>query len=468
MDSPRSPRKYHQNGVIYRARPTPLRGGTKGYSHVKTSVEQIDGGRLKLTVTIDPERVDAEIKRGYREVAGQVKIPGFRPGKAPRARVDAVLGADYVLAEATEALIGKTYVQALDEAGLRPVGKIDFDDIEEPIADGTEFTYALSLTPRPVLTLTSSDVEIKMVPRDVTDAEVDEQVDMTRDRFARLETVEAREIVAGDFVSISFESTLDGEPYEGSKIDQYLYETGKGMMPEEFENALVGAKPGDKLSVDFAVEDTGQNSEFAGKPLHFDIEVHDIKEKVLPEVDEEFAKMVGFDTVEEMREEIRSYIQSQKDQSYERIRDERLVGALADKLEGDMPEELVTARRDSLMREFEDQLKRSNLELKTYFQGTGIDPNQWEQDMEMQARISVGQDLALEALAREKGLTATEADFDEEFAGIGEALQMTAEQARKQWTELGLLTSAADQIARRKALEWLTENATVTIDESAF
>lgn len=435
---------------------------------MKTSVEQIDGGRLKLTVTIDPERVDAEIKRAYREVAGQVKIPGFRPGKAPRARVDAVLGSDYVLAEATEALIGKTYVQALDEAALRPVGKIDFDDIEDAIVDGTEFTYALSLTPRPLLTLSSADVEIKMVSRDVTDAEIDEQIDYTRDRFARLETAEPREVVAGDFVSISFESTIDGEEYEGSKLDQYLYETGKGMMPEEFEAALIGAKPGDKVAADFPVEDTGQNSEFAGKQMHFDIEINDIKEKVLPEVDEEFAKMVGFDSVEEMREEIRSYIQSQKDQSYERIRDERLVGALADKLEGDLPEDLVVARRDSLMREFEDRLKQNNLELKTYFQGTGVDPVQWEQDMEIQARISVGQDLALEALAREKGLTATEEDFDEEFAAIGEALQMTAEAARKQWTELGLLTSAADQIARRKAIEWLTENATVTIDDTAF
>lgn len=435
---------------------------------MKTSVEQIDGGRLKLTVTVDPERVDTEIKRGYREVASQVKIPGFRPGKAPRARVDAVLGAEYVLAEATEALIGKTYVQALDEAGLRPVGKIDFEDIEEPVADGAEFIYALTLTPRPQYTLSSTDVEIKMVPRDVTEAEIQEQIDYTRDRFARLESVEPRTIVAGDFVSISFHSTLDGEDYEGSKLDQYLYETGKGLMPEEFESALIGANPGDKVVADFTVEDTGQNSDFAGKQMHFDIEIHDIKEKVLPEVDDEFAKMTGFDSVEAMREEIHSYIKSQKDESYERIRDERLIGALADKLEGELPADLVTARRDSLMRDFEDRLKQSGLDLKTYFQGTGIDPTQWEQDLEMQASISVSQDLALEALARDKGLNATEEDFEEEFAAIAEALQMTAEAARKQWTELGLLTSAADQIARRKATEWLAENATVVVDESAF
>lgn len=434
---------------------------------MKTSVEQIDGGRIKLSVTLDAETVDREIARAYRELAKQVKIPGFRPGKAPRNRVDALVGPEYAAQEATEALISTTYIRALDVASLRPVGKLDFEDIEDGAVEGQPFTYALALTPRPELSLKTTDVEIRMVSRDATDAEVDEQVEMTRDRFATLETVEPRAIEVGDFVSISFTSTLDGEEYDGSTLDQYLYETGKDLMPQEFESALIGAKPGDKVTTEFVVEDTGANSEFAGKTMRFEIEINEIKAKQLPEVDEEFAKSVGFDGVEEMRAEIRSYIQSQKDSSYERIRDSRLVAALAENLDGEAPAELVTARRDSLMTDFEERLKGNNLTMEQYFTSTGVNPTQWSADMEIQASLTVSQDLALEALAREKGLAPTEDDLAAEFVEIGEAFQIDADKAREQWAEMGLLTSAADQIARRKALDWLVENANIILDETA-
>ena len=434
---------------------------------MKTSVEQIDGGRIKLSVTLDPEVVDHEIARAYRELAKQVKIPGFRPGKAPRDRVDSLVGPGYALQDATEALISTTYIRALDVAGLRPIGKLDFEDIEDAAVEGQPFTYALSLTPRVELALKTTEVEIRMVGRDATEAEVDEQVEASRDRFASLETVEPRAIEVGDFVSISFKSTLDGEEYDGSTLDQYLYETGKELMPEEFESALIGAKPGDHVVAEFVVEDTGANSEFAGKPMRFEIDINEIKAKDLPEVNDEFASMVGFKDVEEMREEIRAYIQSQKDSSYERIRDSRLVAALAENLEGEVPADLITARRDSLMTDFEERLKGNDLTMEQYFTTTGVNPTQWSVDMEIQAGLTVAQDLALEALARDKGLAPTEEELAKEFEEIGEAFQITAEKAREQWAEMGLLTSASDQIARRKALDWLVENANIILDDTA-
>lgn len=440
----------------------------KGFVSVKTSVEQLESGQVKLAVTIGADKVDAAVKKAYKTVANQVKIPGFRPGKAPRNVIDSTVGREYILSEATEDLVNGTYVQALDEAGLRPVGKLDFDDIEDPVVEGQEFTYALTMNPRPQLTLTSTDVEIKMVSRDATPQEVQDQIDMTRDRFASLEPVEARPVAVGDFVSISFTSTLDGQDYEGSKLDSYLYETGKSMMPEEFESAIIGASPGDKVVAEFVVEDTGSNSEFAGKTLHFDIEINEIKEKNLPEVNDDFASMVGFNSVEEMEAEIRSYIQSQKDGSYERIRDERLVSALSDLIDGEVPAELILTRRESLMRDFEDRLKQNDLDMRTYFQNTGIDPEQFEKDMTIQAQITVSQDLALEALAREKGLEATDEDLEAEYAEIAEQFKISVDDAKAQWAEYGLKTTLFDQVSRRKSIEWLRENATITIDETAI
>lgn len=434
---------------------------------LKTNVEVLEDSRTKLTVTIPVEQVDAAVAEAYKQLAKEVRLPGFRPGKAPRKMIEQALGSDYALNQAAENLINRTYGVALDQESLRVMGEPKFDDPDD-LAEGKEFTYCVSVETRPTLKLKSTDVEITMPPRETTEAEIDAQVEEARNRLAGLEPVEDRGIEEHDFAMISFTSTLDGEDYEGSKLDKYMYQLGEGLMPKQFEEALIGVKAGEKAVAEFVVEASGANEEFAGKTIHFDIEVHEIKQKVLPELNDEFAVSSGFESLENMREEIKSYIGSQKEQSYDRILDERLVSALTTKLEGDVPEALVESRKTSMRREFEDMLKSRNLDLDQYLAMSQIDREGYETDLATQAHIATSQDLALEALAAQEGIEPSEEDIAVEYREIADALKMTVDEAREKWAELGLVTSMKSDIVRRKAVEWLRENAKVNIDENAM
>ena len=434
---------------------------------VKTNVETVEDSRTKLTVTVEAGKVDEAIKAAFKKLAKEVRIPGFRPGKAPRKMLEQALGSDYVLSQAAEDLINDTYALALDQEGLRVMGEAKFEDPED-LAEGKDFTYSVVVDTRPTFGLSSTDIEIKMPPRETTEAEINAQIEDSRERLAGLEPVEDRAVEADDFVMISFTSTLDGEDYEGSSIDKYMYELGRGYMPQEFEEALIGANPGDKVVAEFVVEDTGANTEYAGKTLHFDIDVHEIKKKVLPEVNDDFAVSAGFENLEDMRKEIKEYIESQKQQSYDRVMDERLVSELADKLEGEAPEALVESRKASMKREFENMLKERDIEFDQYLAMSQIDAEQYDADLSTQAHIATTNDLALEALAAAQKLEATEDDIAAEFVEIADALKMSVEAARAKWQEFGLNTSLKDEVARKKALTWLRENAKVTIDEEAM
>ena len=434
---------------------------------VKTNVETVEDSRSKLTVTVEASKVDEAVKAAFKKLAKEVRIPGFRPGKAPRKMLEQAIGTDYVLSQAAEDLINDTYALALDQEGLRVMGEAKFEDPED-LVEGNDFVYSVVVETRPTFALSTTDIEIKMPPRETTEAEIDAQVEDSRERLAGLEPVEDRAVEADDFVMISFTSTLDGEDYEGSSIDKYMYELGRGYMPKDFEDALIGAKPGDSVVAEFTVEDTGTNSEYAGKTLHFDIDVHEIKKKVLPEVNDDFAVSAGFENLEDMRKEIKEYIESQKQQSYDRVMDERLVSELAGKLEGEVPEVLVESRKASMKREFENMLKERNIEFDQYLAMSQIDANQYDADLTTQAHIATTNDLALEALAAAQKLEATEEDIAAEFFEIADALKMTVEAARLKWEEFGLNTSLKDEVARKKALAWLRENAQVTIDEEAM
>jgi len=435
-----------------------------------SSVERA-ADKAKVTVAVEAKKVDEAIKKEFRTVAKQFRFPGFRPGKAPRSVIEGQVGREYILAQALEAVVNETYPLAVDKEELRTVGKVDFADPAD-LVEGEDYSYTVEVVLRPELTLKSTDVSIDMTPKEATEAEIDAQIEGTLDRFATYPTGEDKAAKVGEdsFLTFSFESTIDGEEYDGSKVERHLYQLGQGMMPEDFDKGLMGAKAGDNLKIEFTVEDTGQNSEFAGKTMAFDLTVDELNEKVIPEVDDEFAKNTGFDTVEDMRSEIKSYIESQKAQSWDRERDNKLLEVLVVQLEGEPNQELVEARADDMVEEFSRMLEQSNMTLDGYLEQANIDPEQYQADMEEQAAISVSNDLALEALARLKDLIPSDETLDEEFEKAAKAdkeSKVNAKQMRESWVKRGMLTSLRDDLARGKAMQWLRDNAVINIDADA-
>jgi len=436
-----------------------------------TSKVERTGNTAKVNVIVEAKKVDETINKEFRKLSKQLRFPGFRPGKAPRSVIEGQVGREYILATALEEVVNETYPLAVDSEELRTVGKVDFSDPDE-LVEGQDYSYTVEVDLRPELTLSSTNVTIDMVPKEATDEEIDAQVEGTLERFATYPTIEDKDVKIGEdsFLTFSFKSTIDGDDYDGSEVEKHLYQLGQGMMPEAFDKGLIGAKAGDKLNIEFEVEDTGNNEEFAGKTMKFDLTVDELNEKVLPKIDDDFAKQTGFDTVEDMRKEIKSYIDSQKLQQWDRIRDEKLLEELSKFLDGEPTTGMIEARADDMVAEFSRMLEQQGMELDSYLAQANIDPQQYEKDMEEQAAISVTNDLALEALARHKDLLPSDEDLDGEFTKAVDAnpdSDMSTQDMRKSWVDRGMLTSLKDDLGRGRAMTWLRDNATINIDESA-
>ncbi|MCL2332980.1 MAG: trigger factor [Actinomycetia bacterium] len=424
----------------------------------------------ELTVTVPAEKVDAAIAAAFKGLARRVRIPGFRPGHAPRKVLEQQIGRDYILTTALEDLINTTYPQAADQEHLRTVGQADFPDPEQ-LEEGKDYTYTVTVTLRPELTLTDTKVTITMPPREATDAEVDAQVESMRQRFGQIVGAPADAKISADGVAtVSFTSTIDGEPFDGSDVDHLVLRMGEGMMPPQFEEALVGKGAGDTATVEFVIEDAGVNSDFAGKTIHFDAEILEVNELDLPEVDDELAQQMGFDALDALRDNLRNYLNNQRATSYERMQDDRLLTALIAKLEGAPTEQMIEARLQRLSEQFGEMLQgqKEKITLEEYLRMTGQDAQTFAAEMRQQAEDGVRQDLALEALARAENLMADEEEINEELAKAAEANKMPLEELQKRWREGGLMTSLQDDLTRRNALQWLRTSATIeVVDEAA-
>lgn len=433
---------------------------------MKTSVENLEGTNVRITTTVDAADVDRAIAASYATAAQKLRIPGFRPGRAPRPVIDTHVGRDYVLNEALEQLVSDTYPLAMDELDLRAIERPDFGELDN-LVEGEAYTWTAEVTTKPQLEISSSkDIQVTVESARATDAEVDAQIDYLRDRFAALEPVEDRGLAADDFALISFVGTVDGEPYEGNVVDKYLYELGKGQMPPEFDAALLGHKPGDEVKVEFTVPETGA-PEYVGKKAGFDVTIHEIKAKALPAVDDEFASNVGgFETADELRADIRTRLDENKAAGHTRMIEREARGALAERLVGDIPDVMIDARTESLTEDFFGSLKERGIAMEEYIEATGVPIEQIRDDISKEARLQVREELALEALSRSLGMDITEDDITEELSrNLDEG--ETPEQLREQLRRNGALPLLREQIARRKALRWLMDNVKVNEQDSA-
>lgn len=436
---------------------------------MNTQIERISGNTVRLTVSVPAADVDAAVKDVYRDAAKKYRFPGFRPGKAPRHVIDRMLGgADVMLSEATEKVVNSVFPRALDAEDLRPMGKTDFDEIGS-VVEGTAFSFAATFDVRPELTLSSvDDVEIELPPAAANALEIDQQLQMIADQFASLEPVEDRGVEASDFALISFVGDVDGEPYEGNTVDKYLYELSRGMMPADFDLGLIGMAVGESKRIEFDIPAGDANDEFAGKKAGFEVTVHEIKAKVLPAIDDEFAAMVGgFDSAEALREEVAKSITAQKEQSLLRAKEQRAVAKLAERLEGDVPEALITEKNNELLQDFYRTLQQRQLDFDSYLQAVGVDFARFQEDMLAQAKEIVSEELALEALFRAKGMEITDADIDDEFRRAVEDDENADPVAmRARWEESGLMAMLREGIRRSKAVRWLMDEVKVVEVES--
>lgn len=432
---------------------------------MQTSVERLDGDHMKVTVTVPATEVDAAISEAYVSAASKLRIPGFRPGKAPRPIIDTHVGRENVLAEAQDEVISASFGRALSEQDLRTYGQPDVGELDllEP---GKDYTYTAEVTLRPELKLSSVDDFSATVPSRVSsDEEIDAQIDYTRERFATLEVAD-RPVAENDFALISFVGTVNGETYEGNTVDKYMYEMGRGMMPAEFDAALVGVAPGSSTVAEFEIPDTSSNPEFAGKKARFEIDVHEVKTKVLPEADDEFAASAGgFDTMDDYRADVRQKLDAAKEAGHMQEVEVAALDELVGRLEGEIPADMIEGRAASMMREFIESLEEREIPFGQYLQMTGTTPEQVQEDIKVQAERRIREELALEALFRAQGMEIAESDMDDAMREIAGADDTSVAKLRDSLTENGALPIVREQIMHRRALKWLMDAITIVEKE---
>ncbi len=434
---------------------------------METSVEKIDAQTVRLNVVLSPEEVDKAVDAAYKRLATKVKVPGFRKGKIPKPVMDNQIGREAIVADAQDDLLSESYSDALDAEGLRPIAQPEIDDLDLMVA-GEPFEYTATVMVRPELTLSSIEgLKVEVPPREVSEAEVDSQVDQMREKFATLEPVSDRGISPDDFVLLSFVGKVDGEDYEGNAVDKYLYEMGRGLMPDEFERDILGMEPGAETTVEFEIPDTSTNADFVGKTASFEVTIHEIKAKVLPDVDAEFAANAGgFDSVEDMRTSIREQFEKNRATAHGRLHERGARQALAERLEGEVPEAMIETTRNQITRDFANGLESREITMEQYLEATGRDYSQLEADFLKQAQEAMREELALEALFRQLEMTVTDSDIDSAIAlmaaGTGET---DTSGLRAKWEEAGVLPVIIEQIMHEQAVKWLMDESNVEVIE---
>jgi trigger factor len=418
--------------------------------------EEPKDSKLVAKITISAKDVDKVIAAQYKEIANKYNFQGFRKGRTPRPVIDSMIGRDAILADATNDVINEVEPKVLTELDVVPVGDVSYGDDLKPVVEGSDYILEATITLRPEVELTSYDpVEINMPPAEATEAEIDGRIDMLLAYQTHLEDApEGAEAQADDFVEADIEGDV---PFAG---ENRLLTLGSGTVPEIIQEKLQGAKVGDVIDVDYAASEDAE-------PVAIKITVKNIRNKVVPELTDEFANtFFGFDDVAALRDAVKQEIEGQKKQQFPDMKEARAVEALAARLELEtVPEDYEKQIFNEIGQNFIMDLEAQGMSVDEFLSRRRITMDALLADMHEQAEEHARESLALDALAKHLGIEVNEEDVKKELADAG------IEDVDGKYEEFildGRMPALRDTIRRSKADEWLIETAVVTeVDEAA-
>ena len=421
---------------------------------MKHTVTQLEDCKVELLVEVDSDIWQEAQKKAFRKQASKISIPGFRPGHAPEAMVRSRVDGSRLINDAIEELLPRIYGQALTEEKIQP---FDRPDVEVVKVSDDELSVKFTLTKFPEVVLGPyKDLHAEKEVPSVTDEEVAESIAKRLESAATLAAVE-RPAQNGDTVVIDFEGFIDGVPFDGGKADQYSLELGSHSFVPGFEEALVGAKPGDDLDVNVTFPEQ-YVAELAGKPAVFKCHVHEVKEKQIPALDDEAVldlNIEGVKTVDELREHQKKVILEGKVNDVER----RYYGEIVDQIVAASKVSIASSIIDNEAAQRQEQLKaqieQNGLTLEQYLQITGQTAEQLLAKSREEALANLTRYLVLENISAIEGLGVSDAELDVEIAKLADKYNMTKEDVRK---ALGNLDSFRDSLHQNKLHEFLIKN----------
>jgi trigger factor len=431
---------------------------------VESTLEETDRHVVKLSVEVTPEEFAKDLDQAYRHIAGEVKIPGFRKGKVPKPIIDAKVGRDYVLEHFVRDYLPTYYARAVREHDLAPIAEpeIDLDRME----DGKPLKFTATVEIRPRLTLEAEQyrgLHVEAPPTEPTQQEVDEYIDRLRERFAELEVI-SRPAKKGDFVLADVRAAVHDREIPEATRTGFLTEVGSEELVPALDKELEGKRKGEILKFNATLPESFV-PEVAGQEVTFQVLVKEVKSKKLPDADDEFAKTASeFDTLEELRGDIRTKLAALKEAESHHLTRDLVLQKAIERIDVDLPERLVDEETESRVENAKQRAERAGTNLEEALASQGWDELRFRSDARSHAIRGIKADLVLEAVARQEDLTVTAEDLDKEIHSLAESTGRDPKEVAKILERSGQVASLAGDIIRSKALDLLVEAADVTTE----
>lgn len=397
---------------------------------MSVQVENLEKNMVKLTIEVSAEELEKALQDAYNKQKKDISMPGFRKGKVPRVMIEKMYGPGVFYEDAANALIPFAYSDAARESGEDIVSRPTIDVVQ--IEKGKPFIFTAEVAVKPEVKLGKYEgVTVTKADTSVSDEEVDKAVDQEREQNARLVTVEDRSIANGDTAVIDYEGFADGVAFEGGKGENHSLEIGSGSFIPGFEEQLIGKNAGDDVEVKVTFPEQYHSADLAGRDAVFQVKIHEIKTKEIPELDDEFAQDVSeFNTVAEYKESVRKKLKEQKENEAKRAQQEEAIKKIVEKSQMDLPEAMIETQCENMINQFAQQMAQQGFSLDQYLKMTKSTIDQMKEQVRPDAIERIKSDLVLEQIVKEENIEISDEDLDEEISRMAKMYDMEADKLK--------------------------------------
>ena len=428
---------------------------------MKVTAEHGENREVTLTIEVEQEKLENATDGAAKRIAGRVNIPGFRKGKAPRKIVENFVGKEAILQEAFEAVAQKAFDEALKEQDMEPVTRPEIDIVT--LEEGRNVVFTAKFTQRPEVTLGEyKGLKVEKPEASVSEEDIDRQIEGMRQHQGTLIDAPADAAVKkDDFITLDFDGFVDGVPFEGGKGEDYPLQIGSGSFIPGFEDQLIGAKVGEEREVNVTFPEDYHAENLKGKATAFKCTVRSIKSRELPELDDAFAKKASkFETLAELREDIRKNLQESAARRAENERRTKAIDMATDNCTMEIPPVMVENRITAMIQEMAMRLEQQGMSLEQYLQYAGLDMARIRDEYRETAEKNVRTDLMLEEVAKAEDIKVDGRDLDQEVYAMALSYGATPKQVQKIIKEQGRVSDLAAMVLRKKTAQFIVDNIT--------
>ena len=417
-------------------------------------VENLEKNMAKLTIEVSAEEFEKACEKAYQKNKNKINVQGFRKGKAPRNVIEKMYGAAVFYEDAANELIPDAYADAAKESGLDIVSRPEIDVVQ--IEKGKDFIFTAEVAVKPEVTLGEyKGIEVEKVAAEVSEEELNAEINRVREQNSRMVTVDDRAIASGDIANIDYEGFCDGVPFAGGKDEGYDLTIGSHSFIDTFEDQLIGKNIGDEVEVNVTFPTEYHAPELAGKAAMFKVKVNGIKVKELPELDDEFAEEVSeFDTLEEYKNDLKATLLERKEKEAKSVKEEAVIDKIIEGATMEIPDPMVDNTVRQMAEDFAQRIQAQGLSIEQYFQFTGMNANTFMENLKPQALKRIQSRLVLEAVVKAENITASEEDVNKEIENMAEMYQMEVDKLMELVGE-DEKKAMAEDVAVQKALDFV-------------